>query len=94
MTRRKYIPTPKHNQGLTQGQFSSGVLQVWMQRLEFSLPYYLPVAGRKIVRCVPFLMVSAPSEMQTDSSRIWTRVVVSISYNNNPYNKSASMKTF
>ena len=45
---------------------------------ELSLPCYLPIAGRRIVRCVPFPRVLALSEMHTVSSRIWSRVNIYI----------------
>ena len=50
-----------------------------------SLPYYLPVAGERIVGFIPFTRVLALCETQTDSSRIWTRVAVSISFEVNHY---------
>ena len=45
-----------------------------------SLPNYLPIAGGKIVGRVPFPKVSGLCEMQTASCKIWTRVAVSIYY--------------
>ena len=47
---------------------------------EPSLPYYLPIAGGRIIRFIPFPRVLVLCEMQSVSSRIWTRVTVSISY--------------
>ena len=47
---------------------------------EPSLPYYLPIAGWRIFGFIPFPMVLVLCEMQSVSSRIWTRVAVSISY--------------
>ena len=52
---------------------------------EPSLPYYLSIAGGRIIGFIPFPRVLVPCEMQSVSSRIWTRVVVSISYDNNHY---------
>ena len=52
---------------------------------EPSLPYYLPKAGGRIIGFIPFPRVLVIYEMQSVSSRIWTRVVVSISYNDNHY---------
>ena len=46
---------------------------------EPSLPYYLPLAGRRIIGFIPFPRVLVLCEMQSVSSRIWTRAAVSIS---------------
>ena len=54
------------------------------------LPFYLPIAGGRIVGFIPFPMVLALCEMQTASSRIWTQVPKSISDNNNCYSKGFS----
>ena len=43
------------------------------------LSYYLPIAGGRIIGFIPFPRVLVLSEMQSVSSRIWTRVAVSIS---------------
>ena len=45
-----------------------------------SLPYYLPIAGGRIIGFIPFPRVLVLCEMQSVSFRIWTRVAVSISY--------------
>ena len=50
---------------------------------EPSLPYYLPIAGGRIIGFIPFPRVLVLCEMQ--SSRIWTRVAMSMSYNDNHY---------
>ena len=47
---------------------------------EHSLPYYLPIAGGRIIGSIPFPRVLVPCEMQSVSSKIWTRVAASISY--------------
>ena len=52
---------------------------------ELSLPYYLPIAGRRIIGFIPFPRVLVLCETQLASSRIWTRIAVSISYDDNPY---------
>ena len=52
---------------------------------EPSLSYYLPIAGGRIIVFLPFPRVLVLCEMQPVSSRIWTRVAVSISYDNNHY---------
>ena len=57
---------------------------------EPSLSYYLPIAGGRIIGFIPFPRVLVLSEMQSISSRIWTRVVVSISYDDNHYITSPS----
>ena len=50
-----------------------------------SLPYYLPIVGRRIIGFIPFPRVLVLCEMQWVSSRIWTHVAVSISYDNNHF---------
>ena len=52
---------------------------------EPSLSYYLTIAGGRIIGFIPFPMVLVLCEMQSVSSRIWTRVTVSISYDDNHY---------
>ena len=49
------------------------------------LPYYLPIAGGRIIGFISFPRALVLCEMQSVSSRIWTRVVVSISYDDNHY---------
>ena len=53
---------------------------------EPSLPYYLPIAGGRIIGFIPF-----PCEMQSVSARIWTRIAVSISYDDNHYTTRTSI---
>ena len=56
------LSTPPLGQDMTQGQFLSGVLQVWIQSFpsprpvaeEPSLPYCLPIAGGRIIEFIPF----------------------------------------
>ena len=72
---------------MTQGQFFCGVLHIWIQSFpseaeEPSLPYYLPIAGGRIIGFIPFQRVLVLCEMRSVSSRIWTRVAMPISYNN------------
>ena len=57
-----------------------------------SLPDYLLIAGGRIIRFIPFPRVLVLCEMQTASSSIWTRAVVSISYKSNIYITSTSIK--
>ena len=56
------------------------------------LPYYLPTAGGRIIE--PFPRVLVLCEMQSVSSRIWTRVAVSISYDDNHYTTGTSFELF
>ena len=58
---------------------------------EPSLPYYLPIAGGRIIGFIPFPRALVLCEMQSVSSRIWTRVVVSISYDDNHYTTGTSL---
>ena len=55
---------------------------------ELSLPYYLLIAGGRIIGFIPFSRILVPCEMQSVSSRIWTRIVVSISCDDNHYTTS------
>ena len=50
---------------------------------EHSLSSYLLIAGGRIIGFIPFPGVLVLCEMQSVSSRIWTRVAVSISYDDN-----------
>ena len=49
------------------------------------LPYYLPIAGGRIIGFIPFPRVLVLCEMQSVSSRIWTRGAVYISCDDNHY---------
>ena len=60
--------------------------QGWKTRL----PYYLPIAGGRIIGFMPFSRVLVLCEMQSVSSRIWTRVAVSISCDDNHYTTGTS----
>ena len=84
---------------MTQGQFLNGVEQVWIQSFPFpsltkaeepSLPYYLPIARGRIIGFIPFPRVLVLCEIQSVSSRIWTRVTVSIFYDDNHYTTGTS----
>ena len=55
-----------------------------------SLSYYLPIAEGRIIGFIPFPRVLVLCEMQSASCRIWTRVAVSISYDDN-YNTPVCM---
>ena len=45
-----------------------------------SLPYYLPIAGGRIIEFIPFPKLLALCEMLSASSRIWTHLMMSISF--------------
>ena len=57
---------------------------------ERSLSYYLPIPGGKIVGYIPFPRLVTHYKMQTALSRIWTRITVSISYDDNHHTTSTS----
>ena len=56
-----------------------------------SLPYYLPIAGGRIFGFIPFPRVLVLCEMQSVRSRIWTRVAVSTSCDDNHYTTGTSI---
>ena len=90
-------PTPQLGQDKTQGQFFRWCLTglnselffsytSWLTKIEEpSLPYYLPIAIGRIIGFIPFPRVLVLCEMQSVSSRIWIRVAMSISYDDNHY---------
>ena len=92
-----YLPTPPLEQDMTQGQFFKRSLASLNSEFSFSLtsclikaeepnlPYNLPIDGGRIIGFIPFPRVLVLCEMQSVSSRIWTRVAVSISYDDNHY---------
>ena len=55
---------------------------------EPSLSYYSSMPGGRIVGYISFARALALFKIQTSLFRIWTWVVKSISYNNNPYTSS------
>ena len=59
---------------------------------EPSLPYYLPIAGGRIIGFIPFPRVLVLCEMLSVSSRIWTHVAVSISSDDNHYTTDTTKK--
>ena len=95
-------PTPPLGQYMTQGQFFKRSLTGFNSEFSFSktsclnkaeepsLSYYLPIAGGRIIGFIPFPRVLVLCEMQSVSSRIWTRIAVSISYDDNQYTTSTS----
>ena len=66
-------------------EFSFSLTSCLTKAEETSLPYYLPIAGGIIIGFIPFPRVLVLCEMLSVSSRIWTRVAVSISYDDNHY---------
>ena len=58
---------------------------------EPSLSYYLSIAGGRIIGFIPFPRVLVLCEMQSVSSRIWTRIAVLISYGDNDYTTGTSV---
>ena len=95
-------PTPPVGQDMTQGQFFKRSLTGLNSEFSFSktscltkaeepsLPYYLPIARGRIIGSIPFPRVLVLCETQSVSSRIWTRVAVSISYDDNHYTTGTS----
>ena len=61
---------------------------------ELSLPCYLPIAGGTRIGFIPFPRVLVLCEMQSVSCRIWTRVAVSISCDDNHYTMEVSMVSY
>ena len=71
--------------------FSFSLTSCLIKAEEHSLPYYLPIAGGRIIGFIPFPRVLVLCEMQSVSSRIWTRVTVFISCGDNHYTTRTSM---
>ena len=100
--RWSYLPNPSARAGydtrsifkrsLTglNSEFSFSLTSCLTKAVELSLPYYLPIAGGRIIGFIPFSRVLVLCEMQSVSSRIWTRVTMSISYDNNHYTTGTS----
>ena len=61
---------------------------------ESSLSYYLPIAGGRIIGFIPFPRVLVLCELQSVLSRIWTRVAMSISYDDNHYPTGTNYKWY
>ena len=66
-------------------EFSFSYTSCLTKAEEPSLSYYLPIAGGRIIGFIPFPKVLVLCEMQSASFRIWTRVAMSISYDDNHY---------
>ena len=73
-------------------EFSFSYTSCLTKAEEPSLSYYLPIAGERIIEYIPFPRVLVLCEMQSFSSRNWTRVAVSISYNYNHYTMGTSVE--
>ena len=74
-------------------EFSFSLTSCLTKAEEISLPYYLPIAGGRIIGFIPFPRVLVLCEMQSVSSRIWTCVAVSISSDDNHYTTGTSSWT-
>ena len=97
---------PPLGQDMTHGQFFKWSLTGLNSEFSFSwtscltkaeepsLSYYLPIAGGRIIGFIPFTKVLVRCEMQLVSSRIWTHVAVSISYDDNHYTTNTSNNFF
>ena len=70
-------------------EFSFASTDCYTKVNEPSLSYYIPIAWGRILGAVSFPRMLPLCKMQTSSSRIWTRVTVSISYNDNHYTTCA-----
>ena len=57
-------------------------------------PTILPIAGGRIIGFIPFPGVFVQCEMQSVLSRIWTRVAVSSSYDDNHYTSPMARETW
>ena len=66
-------------------EFSFSYTSCLTKAEEPSLPYYLPIAGGRIIGFIPFPRVLVLCEMQSVRFRIWTRVAVSTSCDDNHY---------
>ena len=82
-------PFPTTIAGLN-SEFSFSYTSCLTKAEEPSLFYYLPMAGRRIIGFIPFPRVLVLCEMQSVSSRIWIRVAVSFSYDDNHYTTGTS----
>ena len=71
-------------------EFSFSKTSCLINAEEPSLSYYLPIAGGRIIGFIPFPRVLVLCEMQPVSSRIWTRVAMFISYDDNNYTMGTS----
>ena len=86
-TRAGYDTRSIFKQSLTglNSEFSFSKISCLTKAEELSLPYYLPIAGGRIIGFIPFARVLVLCEMQSVSSRNWSCVAVFISYDDNHY---------
>ena len=75
-------------------EFSFSYTSCLTKAEEPSLPYCLPVAGGRIIGFIPFPRVLVLCEMQLVSSRIWTRVAISISYDDNHLPQAPTLTSY
>ena len=99
-------PTPPLGEDMTQGQFFKRSLTGLNSEFSFSysschtnaeepcLSFYLPIAGGRIFGFIPFPRVLVLCEMQSVRFRIWTRVAVSTSSDDNHYTTGTSYGLF
>ena len=78
-------PVSKRSLTGLNSEFSFAYTSCLTKAEEPSLPYYLPIARGRIIGFIPFPRVLVLCERQWIWSRIWTRVAVSISYDDNHY---------
>ena len=71
-------------------EFSFSYTSCLTKAEEPSLPYYLPIEGGRMIGFIPFPRSLVLCEMQSITSRIWTRTAVSITYDDNHYTTSTS----
>ena len=72
-------------------EFSFSYTSCLIKAEEPSLPYYLLIAGGRIIGFIPLPRVLVLCEMQSVRSRIWTRVAVFISCDDNHYTTGTSI---
>ena len=94
------LPTSPLGQDMTQGpflsltglnsEFSFSQASCLIKAEEPSLSNYLPIAGGRIIGFISFPRVLVLCEMQTVSSKIWTRVALSIFFDDNHYTTGTS----
>ena len=101
-TTKLYLPNPLARAGydtrsifkrsLTglNSEFSFSETSCLTKAEEPSPSYYLPIAGGRIIGFIPFPRVLVLWEMHSARSRIWTRVAMSISYDDNHYTTDTS----
>ena len=93
-TRAGYETRSIFKQSLTDfnSELSFSYTSCWTKSEEPSLSYYLPIAGGRIIWLISSSRVLGLCEMQSISSRIWTCVAVSISYDDNHYTTGPSFQ--